>query len=169
MNDKFLNDLAEVYEYLDLQKNNINKLITYLEDEQLDKLTIIEEFAQKLGLELDSNLRLALVTRLVNLRDDSLVQVLKKLGKKEDEVIALQEKAYCFVRDYWHEKHKNTVEYIKHNNLLTPFYQAIFEGVYKVGLKMSSWQSSWTAHIINGINKELLNMFEGDEKRFLNI
>jgi len=165
MNDKFLNDLVEVYEYLDLQKNNTNKLITYLENEEYEKLTIIDEFAKTLGLELDSNLRLALVTRLVNLRDDSLVQVLKKLGKNEEEVINLQEKAYCFVRDFWHEKHKNTVEYIKHNNLLTPFYQAIFEGVYKVGLKMSSWQSSWTAHIINGVNKELLNMFDGDETK----
>ncbi|WP_419773966.1 invasion protein CiaB [Halarcobacter sp.] len=164
-NDKFLNDLVEVYEYLDLQKNNTNKLITYLENEEYEKLTIIDEFAKILGLELDSNLRLALVTRLVNLRDDSLVQVLKKLGKNEEEVINLQEKAYCFVRDFWHEKHKNTVEYIKHNNLLTPFYQAIFEGVYKVGLKMSSWQSSWTAHIINGVNKELLNMFDGDETK----
>lgn len=164
-NDKFLNDLVEVYEYLDLQKNNTNKLITYLENEEYEKLTIIDEFAKTLGLELDSNLRLALVTRLVNLRDDSLVQVLKKLGKNEEEVINLQEKAYCFVRDFWHEKHKNTVEYIKHNNLLTPFYQAIFEGVYKVGLKMSSWQSSWTAHIINGVNKELLNMFDGDETK----
>lgn len=165
MNDKFLNDLVEVYEYLDLQKNNTNKLITYLENEEYEKLTIIDEFAKTLGLELDSNLRLALVTRLVNLRDDSLVQVLKKLRKNEEEVINLQEKAYCFVRDFWHEKHKNTVEYIKHNNLLTPFYQAIFEGVYKVGLKMSSWQSSWTAHIINGVNKELLNMFDGDETK----
>lgn len=165
MNEKFLNDLVEVYEYLDLQKNNTNKLITYLENEEYEKLTIIDEFAKTLGLELDSNLRLALVTRLVNLRDDSLVQVLKKLGKNEEEVISLQEKAYCFVRDFWHEKHKNTVEYIKHNNLLTPFYQAIFEGVYKVGLKMSSWQSSWTAHIINGVNKELLNMFDGDETK----
>lgn len=165
MNDKFLNDLVEVYEYLDLQKNNTNKLITYLENEEYEKLTIIDEFAKTLGLELDSNLSLALVTRLVNLRDDSLVQVLKKLGKNEEEVINLQEKAYCFVRDFWHEKHKNTVEYIKHNNLLTPFYQAIFEGVYKVGLKMSSWQSSWTAHIINGVNKELLNMFDGDETK----
>ncbi|RXK03915.1 CiaB protein [Arcobacter sp. CECT 8989] len=164
-NDKFLNDLVEVYEYLDLQKNNTNKLITYLENEEYEKLTIIDEFAKTLDLELDSNLRLALVTRLVNLRDDSLVQVLKKLGKNEEEVINLQEKAYCFVRDFWHEKHKNTVEYIKHNNLLTPFYQAIFEGVYKVGLKMSSWQSSWTAHIINGVNKELLNMFDGDETK----
>ncbi|RXJ78150.1 CiaB protein [Arcobacter sp. F155] len=165
MNEKFLNDLVEVYEYLDLQKNNTNKLITYLENEEYEKLTIIDEFAKTLGLELDSNLRLALVTRLVNLRDDSLVQVLKKLGKNEEEVINLQEKAYCFVRDFWHEKHKNTVEYIKHNNLLTPFYQAIFEGVYNVGLKMSSWQSSWTAHIINGVNKELLNMFDGDETK----
>ncbi|WP_417333064.1 invasion protein CiaB [Halarcobacter sp.] len=165
MNEKFLNDLVEVYEYLDLQKNNTNKLITYLENEEYEKLTIIDEFAKTLDLELDSNLRLALVTRLVNLRDDSLVQVLKKLGKNEEEVINLQEKAYCFVRDFWHEKHKNTVEYIKHNNLLTPFYQAIFEGVYKVGLKMSSWQSSWTAHIINGVNKELLNMFDGDETK----
>lgn len=164
-NDKFLNDLVEVYEYLDLQKNNTNKLITYLENEEYEKLTIIDEFAKTLDLELDSNLRLALVTRLVNLRDDSLVQVLKKLGKNEEEIINLQEKAYCFVRDFWHEKHKNTVEYIKHNNLLTPFYQAIFEGVYKVGLKMSSWQSSWTAHIINGVNKELLNMFDGDETK----
>ncbi|RXJ90476.1 CiaB protein [Arcobacter sp. CECT 8983] len=165
MNDKFLNDLVEVYEYLDLQKNNTNKLITYLENEEYEKLTIIDEFAKTLDLELDSNLRLALVTRLVNLRDDSLVQVLKKLGKNEEEVINLQEKAYCFVRDFWHEKHKKTVEYIKHNNLLTPFYQAIFEGVYNVGLKMSSWQSSWTAHIINGVNKELLNMFDGNETK----
>lgn len=165
MNENFLNDLVEVYEYLDLQKNNTNKLITYLENEEYEKLAIIDKFAKTLDLELDSNLRLALVTRLVNLRDDSLVQVLKKLGKNEEEVINLQEKAYCFVRDFWHEKHKSTVEYIKNNNLLTPFYQAIFEGVYKVGLKMSSWQSSWTAHIINGVNKELLNMFDGDETK----
>ena len=164
-NDKFLNDLIKLYEYLDLQKNNTNKLITYLENEEYNKLTIIDEFAKTLDLELDSNLRLVLVTRLVNLRDDSLVQVLKKIGKNEEEVILLQEKAYCFVRDFWHEKHKNTIDYIKHNNLLTPFYQEVFVGVYNVGLKMSSWQSSWTAHIINGINKELLNMFDGNETK----
>ena len=30
---------------------------------------------------------------------------------------------------------------------------------------MSKWQSSWTAHIINGINKELLEKFEGNETK----
>ena len=164
-NKKFLNDLAEVYGFLDSQKDSVNKLIKYVENNELDKLTIIDDFAKALGLEMREDLRLALVTRVVNLRDDSLVQVLKKIGKNEQEVIELQEKAYCFVRDFWHDKHKNTIDYIKTNNLLTPFYQEVFVGVYNVGLKMSSWQSAWTRHIINGVNKELLDMFDGDEKK----
>ncbi|XOB63371.1 invasion protein CiaB [Campylobacterota bacterium DY0563] len=164
-NKKFIDDLTEVYEFLDAQKNSVNKLISYLENNEFEKLTIIDDFAKALDLEMKDDLRVALITRLVNLRDDSLVQVLKKLGKNEKEVIALQEKAYIFVRDFWHEKHKNTINYMKTNNLLTPFYQAIFEGVYEVGLKMSSWQSAWTSHIINGVNKELLAMFDGDDKK----
>ncbi len=164
-NKKFIDDLTEVYEFLDAQKNNVNKLISYLENNEFDKLTIIDNFAKALDLEMKDDLRVALITRLVNLRDDSLVQVLKKLGKDEKEIIALQEKAYIFVRDFWHEKHKNTINYMKTNNLLTPFYQTIFEGVYDVGIKMSSWQSEWTSHIINGVNKELLAMFDGDDKK----
>ena len=163
--NKFLEDLNEVYEYLDAQKSNINKLISHLENKEYEKLTIIDEFAKNLNLDMKDDLRFALVTRLVSLRDDSLVQVLKKYEKSEEEIIELQEKAYCFVRDFWHEKHKNTVDYIKNNNLLTPFYQEIFQGVYNVGLKMSSWQSAWTAHIINGINKELLAKFDEDESK----
>ena len=51
---------------------------------------------------------------------------------------------------------QNLIDFITQNNLLTPFYQEVFIGVYNVGLQMSSWQTSWTAHIINGINKELV-------------
>ncbi len=32
---------------------------------------------------------------------------------------------------------------------------------------MSSWQSSWTAHIINKINKELSAKFEGNEEKIM--
>ncbi|MFA6788502.1 MAG: invasion protein CiaB [Arcobacteraceae bacterium] len=164
--EQFLNDVNTLYVYLDDQKNNINQLITHLENKNYEQLTLIDMFATHLGLGvLDDTLRLALITRLVNLRDDSLVQVLKKLSKDEKEVIVLQEKAYGFVRNFWEEKHQTTLEFIKKENLLTPFYQAIFEGVYHVGIKMSQWQSTWTAHIINGINKELLAMFEGNEAK----
>jgi cyanate lyase len=164
--EQFLDDISILYSYLDNQKNSINALITHLENKEYAKLSKIDDFAKHLGLNnLDDTLRLALITRLVNLRDDSLVQVLKKLNKNEQEIIELQEKAYGFVRNFWENKHQTTLGFIKEKSLLTPFYQAIFEGVYDVGICMSQWQSAWTAHIINGINKELLEKFEGNESK----
>ena len=163
--EKFLEDSKKIYEYLNTQKDEVNQLVSAMERKEYDKLTLIDDFAENLNLKMSDDLRFALVTRIVNLRDDSLVQVLKKLGKDEKEVIELQEKAFLFVKEYWHNKHKRTVDFIHDNNLLTPFYQAIFQGVFNVGIKMSSWQSSWTAHIINGINKDLLSKFDGDETK----
>lgn len=165
--NEFLNDLQKIYDFLNDQKTKTNELIKFLENKEFDKLTLIDDFAKKLNLEMKDDLRFALVTRLVNLRDDSLVQVLKKLEKTEKEIIELQEKAYQFVKEYWHDKHTKLIDFITQNNLLTPFYQEVFIGVYNVGLQMSSWQTSWTAHIINGINKELVAKFEGNEEKIM--
>ena len=81
--ETFLNDLQKIYDFLNEQKTQTNKLISFLENEEFDKLGLIDDFAKTLKLEMTSDLRFALVTRLVNLRDDSLVQVLKKLEKNE--------------------------------------------------------------------------------------
>lgn len=165
--ENFLNDLQKIYDFLNDEKTQTNKLIAFLENEEFDKLGLIDDFAKALNLEMKDDLRFALVTRLVNLRDDSLVQVLKKLEKTELEIIELQEKAYDFVKEYWHEKHTKLIDLIVQNNLLTPFYQEIFIGVYNVGLQMTAWQTSWTAHIINGINKDLMAKFDGKEEKVM--
>jgi len=162
--EQFLNDVQKVYDYISTKKANVNLLYEYLENEQYDKLSIIEEFAKKLDLNLTPDLRVALTARLVSLRDDSFVQVLKKMDINEDEILNLIEKAYIYVAEYWTAYHANTIEYIEENNLLTPFYQAIFKGVYNTGIAMTSWQSSWTEHIINDINKSLLKEHGTDEK-----
>ncbi len=166
-NKQFLNDLQKIYDFLNDEKSKTNELIKHLENKEFDKLTIIDEFAKTLNLEMKDDLRLALVTRLVNLRDDSLVQVLKKMKKNEKEIIQLQEKAYQFIKDYWQEKHKKLIDYIFDNNLLTPFYQSVFSGVYSVGLAMTKWQTSWTSHIINTVNKDLLAKFDGDDSKVM--
>ncbi len=101
----FIDDLQKIYDYLDNEKAKTNELLKFLENKELDKLFIIDDFAKSLDLKISDDLRFALVTRLVNLRDDSLVQVLKKLEKSEKEIIEIQEKAYQFVKKYWHEKH----------------------------------------------------------------
>ncbi|MFV7791132.1 invasion protein CiaB [Aliarcobacter lanthieri] len=165
--ENFLYDLQKIYDFLNEQKAKTNELIKYLENRDFEKLELIDDFAKSLNLEINSDLRFALVTRLVNLRDDSLVQVLKKINKNENEIIELQEKAYQFVKKYWHQKHTDLVDFIIQNKLLTPFYRELFIGVYNVGLQMSSWQTSWTAHIINGINKELMYKFDNDETKIM--
>ena len=165
--EQFLNDLQKIYDFLNDEKTQTNKLISFLENEEFDKLGLIDNFAKALKLEMTSDLRFALVTRLVNLRDDSLVQVLKKLEKNEKEIINLQEKAYGFVKEYWHEKHTKLIDLIVQNNLLTPFYREVFIGVYNVGLQMTAWQTSWTAHIINGVNKDLMAKFDGNEEKIM--
>lgn len=167
MQKQFLGDIQKLYDYITQQKANINQLYKYLEQEEYDKLTIISEFATSLDLKISSDLRVALITRLVNLRDDNLVQVLKKLDKTENEIIILQEKAYIFVKTYWLEIHQNTINFINKENLLTPFYRAIFKGVYAVGIAMTTWQSSWTAEIINGVNKNLLTEFDNDNAKVM--
>ncbi|MDX4012861.1 invasion protein CiaB [Aliarcobacter skirrowii] len=163
----FIDDLQKIYDYLDKEKAKTNELLKFLENKEFDKLLLIDDFAKILDLKMSDDLRFALVTRLVNLRDDSLVQVLKKLEKSEKEIIELQEKAFLFVKDFWHEKHKNLIDFIVQNNLLTPFYREIFIRVYNIGLAMSSWQSSWTKHIINGVNKELSAKFDGNEEKIM--
>ncbi|HIE34773.1 MAG TPA: invasion protein CiaB [Campylobacterales bacterium] len=54
---------------------------------------------------------------------------------------------------------------IEKENLLTPFYRKILKRAHEVGVAMSSWQSSWTAQIIYGVNRELYRLFGGDEER----
>jgi hypothetical protein len=162
--DKLYEDIQKVYDYITNKKEKTNQLYSYLENNELDKLTIIDEFAKELQLEMNDELRVALVSRLVGLRDDSLTQILKKLEFEKKEIEFIIEKAYKFVKKYWTDYHKDTIDFIESNNLLTPFYQAIFKGVYNVGIQMSAWQSSWTEHIINKINPELLEKFGSDEK-----
>ena len=100
----FIDDLQKIYDFLDEEKAKTNELLKFLENKEFEKLKLIDDFANSLDLKMSDDLRFALVTRLVNLRDDSLVQVLKKLEKSEKEIIEIQEKAYQFVKKYWHEK-----------------------------------------------------------------
>ena len=72
----FIDDLQKIYDFLDEEKAKTNELLKFLEDKEFDKLFIIDDFAKILDLKMSEDLRFALVTRLVNLRDDSLVQVL---------------------------------------------------------------------------------------------
>ena len=65
--EKFLEDIQKLYDFISTQKDEINKLYEYLENNEDEKLEIIKVFANSLNLTLNDDLKLALLTRLVNL------------------------------------------------------------------------------------------------------
>ncbi len=166
MKNKFFEDLEQVYQII---KRNHKEISTYYDilgsNDNLEKVEFINTFLEKIGLEINSETQMSAISRLVSLRDDSLSQSLKKAGFSEDEIIERKEEAYLWVAEFHLKVHQNLVETIEEKRLLTPFYRAIFKGVHEVGLTFSSWQSSWTAHIINGVNRDLYRLFEGDEEK----
>ncbi|WP_419671605.1 hypothetical protein [Aliarcobacter butzleri] len=44
--EQFLNDLQKIYDFLNDQKTKTNELIKFLENEEFDKLTLIDDFAK---------------------------------------------------------------------------------------------------------------------------
>jgi hypothetical protein len=166
MKNRFFKDLEQVYQIIKTNQKQIGSYYDILgDDEELEKLEFINTFLEKIGLEETSENQMAVISRLVSLRDDSLSQSLKKAGFSEEQIIEKKEEAYLWVAEFHLSVHQNLVETIENEKLLTPFYRAVFRGVHQVGLTFSSWQSSWTAHIINGVNRDLYRLFEGDEEK----
>jgi len=161
----FTIDIKKIYTFISTQKDEINSLFRFLESKQYDKLGIIDEFAGILGI--DNTHRLALINRLVSLRDDSLLRVFDKLGFDKYRVIKSKELAYQFVAKFWMKKHQEKIDFINSNALLTPFYRAIFEGHFLVGLSMNEWFISWNKTIIDDANDRLFNEFNGDNSKII--
>jgi hypothetical protein len=164
--EQFYKDLEKVYELIENNHKEISRFYDLLtEEKDSEKLEFIESFLEKIGLQKSDENKMAAISRLVSLRDDSLTQSLKKAGFSEEEIIEKKEEAYLWVAEFHLKVHKKLIDTIDEEELLTPFYRALFRGVHEVGLTFSSWQSSWTAQIINGVNRELYQMFNGDEEK----
>ena len=167
MKQQFMNDLQKIYDELQTRQEELNNYYQLLEGEHVEASRLVEKFLNQMELSVTKETEMAGLTRLVNLREDALEQVLKKEGFSEDEIIEKKEKAYLFVKEMHLIRHEYFIAWIKSENLLTPFYRKLIEGVHLIGEQISHWQSAWTAKIINGVNRELLKAYNGDEQAIL--
>ncbi len=166
MKKTFYSDLEEIYNITEKNQRKLNTFYNILEENpNKSDIYFIDSFLEKISLEINNENRMATISRLVSLRDDALIQVLKKAKFNEEEIIEKKEEAYLWVASHHLKIHESLVEEIEEKKLLTPFYRAVFRGVHEVGVAFSSWQSSWTAQIIDGTNRELYKSFNGDEEK----
>ncbi|HFC03869.1 MAG TPA: invasion protein, partial [Nitratifractor salsuginis] len=166
MRRRFMKDLQRLYDELRRRQEVLGSYMGILRGEEHPEATeIVERFLQLLELPKTPETMMAALTRLVNLREDALEQVMRQQSFSDEEIIAAKEKAYFFVSDFHLERFESLIIWIEEEGLLTPFYRALISGVHAVGQAMTRWQNGWTSHIIHGVNRELLRFFNGDEEK----
>ncbi|UFH59443.1 invasion protein CiaB [Sulfurovum mangrovi] len=164
-NKKFEEDLQLIYDELQKRQDELNGYYRLLEGGHTEAGKVVDAFLSDLELQDTKENIMAALTRIVSLREDALEQVLQKSGLTQTEILDKKEQAYMFVSNFHLERHQGLITWINDKKLLTPFYRTIISGVDAVGAAISGWQSAWTAHIINGVNRDLFELFNGDEEQ----
>jgi len=164
---QFMNDLQAVYLELQSRQAELNGYYDLLEEGKSHAKAdeVVDAFLKLLEIPRNKESEMAALTRIVNLREDALEQVLQKEGADEERIRLKKELAYGFVSMLHIARHESFIGWIEQQKLLTPFYRSLIFGVHFVGLRMSEWQSHWTHHIINTINPELSELFNGDDAK----
>lgn len=164
--DQFQQDIRHIHELVHAVLSNNNSFYSILEksgDE--DKRQFIDSFLQSIGIPVNDESRLGAINRLINLQEESFIQILKKNELPEQEIENIREKAYLWASEHHLNEHKKLLDSIIARNLLTPFYQAVLNGIHQVGIAMTAWHLKWQRHIIFTINKALQQQYNDDDSQ----
>jgi len=162
-----MEDLQTIYDELQARQGTLNKYYELLEEGKVHERAnvVVVAFLKLFVFPRDKDAEMAALTRIVNLREDALDQVLKKNGFTKEEIAMKKELAYGFVSTMHITRHETFITWVEEKKLLTPFYRSLILGVHYVGVTLSIWQSHWTDHIIHTVNLELSEWFNGDDAK----
>ena len=164
--EQFLNDTQKIYNKLTVNQAKLNSYFDLAKGkENKEAENLVESFLEHIGLPKNQDSIVASLSYLINLREDSLEQLMKQEGLTQQQIDTKLELAYIFNSKLYLERFENLINFIEADNLLTPFYRSIISGVHSVGESITKWQSRWRGHIINGINRDLFEAFKGDEEK----
>ena len=164
MQQRFMQDVQRIYDELQNRKIELNNYYKILTAEHPLGELLVANFLREMGLSGTVEHKEAVLMRIVNLKEDVLLAVMQKAGFSEEKIIEKRALAYLLVKQIHLSRHESFILWIKEEKLLSPFYQKLIEGVHYVGEAMSVWQSAWREKVVDGVNRELLEAYEGDEE-----
>ena len=166
LQEKFLKDIEQIYNEIDARDAKLNSYFALSKGkEHPEASALVDAFLEHIGIARDEESRLASLTYIVNLREDALEQLMKSRGFTQSQIDSKLELAYLFNAKFYMERFESLLNYIEDNELLSPFYRAILSGVHAIGETITKWQNHWRKHIIQSINRDLFNLFGGDESK----
>ena len=163
---EFLDDLQKIYNELQRREEELNSYYAITKGENnKEASSLIYSLLGRVGLPIDDESVMAALDRVVALKEDALMRKLESEGIEGDDKIEALEKAYNFVAEFYMNRFESIITWIIEKNLLTPFYIELIQGVHSIGMAMSRWHISWKSHILDGTNRELFELFNGDEEK----
>ncbi len=149
------NNLIRFYELVKQRQKKMSEFYLVLENKKPKKQKIIQKMLKIAQLSDNKENKLAVISRMVNLRDETLVQALRQDKKSDEQIKNIKHDIYDFVKKYHLKIQKDMIYKIQKEKLLSEFYLALLKGVYEIGEILSCIQPSWQKHIIEHINEEL--------------
>lgn len=165
----FQKDLKIFYDLLQTQAECINGMYKIF-DEDFNKndckyLQALESLSEKIGLKPEKEVLMAVCDRVVNLKEGSIVQVMKKYQKSNSEILIAKRVLLNFVSDFYAKKHQELLAEVQKRKLFNEFYREILMGVHQIGLMMNQFFESWQNILIDSINKNMQKKYGDEESR----
>jgi hypothetical protein len=160
---QFLQDLKRVYELIKERTKQINSLYSLIDNDKQKEYKLLKNALKICALKPTKQNKIAILSRFINLREDMIIIALEQNGKSKDEIEKALSALYNETAKFHIKHHKELLETIEKEQLLSPFYRTLINGVHEIGIALTAWQPKWTKHIINTINPMLLNEFKNDK------
>ncbi len=152
-----MNNFKELAKLVRNRKENINLFYNLLDSEQWDEY--FERLLALSELKRDKTTLLAILRRLVDLKEENLIQEWKKNNFKEEKITELKHKFYEEIRKFYEKEHQELINELKERKIVNDFYQNLIQGVHNIGLVINAFEVSWTKEIIEKNNKILATQF----------
>lgn len=170
MNEQFVADMREVYRIYEASMQEHYGFYEVLEQTESDispnarqNAKILTELCAEIGIAPTREHFVALIERIVSLREDALLEVLKSLGKSCDEILHVRAVLLKYVSAYYASAHTKILQAIESRQLLTPFYREILASTYRIGQCMNAFFAQWDRELIHTINVRLGEIFSFEE------
>lgn len=163
----FLRELGELHQLLRKREQGLESFFRAIEEdvkESNEYLDILDAFLAKVDLEPTQENRLVAAGRLISLREDPLVQLLKRAGQNQESIDGAIDIAYEWVKNFHGRRHEEFINLVEKKGFLDPFYRAVLRGAHRVGMAFNHWHPSWVKHILQGVNRELLKQHSNSKE-----
>nr|WP_317403217.1 invasion protein CiaB [uncultured Helicobacter sp.] len=153
----FENELTQIYELSQLQSKEIYTFFDAITQQDSPKYKLLCDLSKQCELKPTQSTLMALCERIINLREDKIVQILQtqyaENENKQDKIDKARYMLLSFVMRFYQAQFESLLQSIEQKRLLSAFYREILYSTHRVGLAMNDFFVSWQRVLLDGINR----------------